>query len=278
MRTRRAAPGRHGPRLEGVPMRHVLTTTAALAAAATALLAAVPASASVITYKSWFSAANGPDPASTPQTYTATDWTGVSQKIAVPQFDTSLGTLTAATLSLYSDANSTGSLQNTGTGTATVKSYNASLRVRLLAPSSSATGPGIDSPATLTTPYLLEALPPLIAVTNQTLAAGASLSFSQTATNATASPLDLFSSSYLTYFEGTGQAVLPVYTSTRTLSSVTGGNLVLTQTTAARAEAVVAYTYTAAPPPPGPVPVPEPGSMALLGASLAGLGLVRPRR
>ena len=251
----------------------------ALAAAAAMLLAA-PASATVITFKSWYSAANGPDPATAPQTFTATDWTGVSQKIQVPQFDPSLGTLTGATLLLYADANSTGYVQNTGTSTATVKSYTANLRVRLLSPSSSASGPGITTAATTTTPYLLEALPPLITVTNQSLAPGAKLPFSQTGTSSTSGTLDLFAQSgTLPFFQGTGYATLPVYTGTRTVSSVTGGNLVVTQTTAARAEAVVAYTYTAAPTPtpPDPVPVPEPRTAALLGAALLGLGLIRRR-
>ncbi len=188
----------------------------------------------------------------------------------MPKFDTSLGTLTAATLSLYADANSTGSVQNTGSAPAGINSYTANLRVRLLAPSSS-------TPGNTATPYLLEALPPLVSISNQSLAPGASVPFSVTASNATSSPLDLYNSTYLTYFEGTGNVLLPVYTNTRTLSDTDGGNLTITQNTAARAEAVVTYTYTAAPPP-GPVPVPEPGSMALLGASLAGLGLVRPRR
>ena len=258
-------------------MRHAFVMPAAMAAA---LLASGPASASVLTYKAWYSAANGPDPATTPQTYTQTDWTGVNQKIAVPKFDTSLGTLTAATLSLYADANSTGSVQNTGADTAEVTSYNSSLRVRLLAPSNSTTGPGIDSPANTVTPFLAESAPLLVSVTNAAVAPGASVPFSVTATNATSSPTDLFSSTYLTYlpyFEGTGQVLLPVYTGTRTVSDVSGGNLKTFQNTQARAEAVVTYTYTAALPP-GPVPVPEPGSIALLGASLAGLGLVRPRR
>lgn len=257
-------------------MRHALT----LAAAAAAALLAAPASASVITYKAWYSAANGPDPATAPQTYTATDWSGVSQKIQVPQFDQSLGTLTGATLLLYSDANSTGYVQNTGTTTATVRSYAANLRVRLLSPSSGASGPGITTPATTTTPYLLEALPPLITVTNQSLAPGARLPFSQTSTSGTSGTLDLFAQTgSLPFFQGTGFATLPVYTGTRTLSSVTGGNLAVAQTTAARAEAVVTYTYTEAPTPtpPDPVPVPEPRTAALLGTALLGLGLARRR-
>ena len=265
------------------PIRHAAT----LAAAAALLLPAAPAAASVITFKAWYSAANGPDPATAPQVFTQTDWTGVSQKIQVPQFDPSLGTLTAATLSLYADANATGFVQNTGAATATVKSYVANLRVRLLSPSSSASGPGITTAATASTPFLLEALPPLITVTNQSLAPGAKLPFSQSGANAASGPLDLFAQTgALPLFRGTGTATLPVYTGTRTAANATGGNLVVTQNTAARAEAVVTYTYTDAPAPPAPappepdpipVPVPVPASAVLLGAALQGLGLIRRR-
>ena len=256
-------------------MRLALT----LAAAAAALLAAVPASASVITYKSWYSAANGPDPATAPQSFTQTDWTGVSQKIQVPQFDPTLGTLTGATLSLYADANSTGYLQNTGTSTSTIRSYAGNLRVRLLPPSNSTSGPGITTPATTATPFLLEALPPLLSAVNQSLAPNARLGFSQTGVSATSNTLDLFTqTATLPFFQGNGVATLPVYTGTRTVANATGGNLVLTQSTAARAEAVVTYTYDAAPPPdPAPVPVPEPRTAVLLGAALLGLGLLRRR-
>lgn len=261
-------------------MRQVLTTTAA---AAVALLAALPASAAVISYTSWYSAANGPGPASTPQTYTQTDWTGVTQKIRVPQFDSALGTLTAATLSLYADANATGSVTNPGPGTVNVKSYSAALRVRLLSPSNSTTGPGIDSPATVSTPFLVEALPPLVAIGSRTVAPKASVPFSLSGKAGTSTALNLLASGSLPFFLGTGQATLPVYTGTRIVSSITGGNLVVSQSTSARAEAVVTYTYTAAPPPdptppdPTPVPVPEPVSAALLGTALLGLGLLRRR-
>ncbi len=254
-------------------MRHALMT-----AAAAALLAAAPASASVITYKSWYSSANGPDPATAPQTYTQTDWTGVTQKILVPQFDSALGTLTAATLSLYADANATGSVQNPGPGQVMVKSYSAALRVRLLTPSNSTTGPGIDSPATSSTPFLVEAAPPLITIPARNVAPGTSLPFNLTGTSNTSTALDLMSSGSLPFFVGTGQATLPVYTGTRISSNITGGSLVINQATSARAEAVVTYTYTAAPPVvPDPTPVPEPVSAAVLGASLVGLGLLRRR-
>ena len=127
---------------------------------------------------------------------------------------------------------------------------------------------------------MLEALPPLITVTNQNLAPNAKLPFSQTGTNNTTGVLDLFAQTgTLPFFQGTGVATLPVFTGTRTVANATGGNLVVTQNTAARAEAVVTYTYTAAPPPtpPDPAPVPEPASAALLGAALLGLGLIRRR-
>ncbi len=80
-----------------------------------ALMAAAPASAVTITFQSWFSPNNGPNPTDLPKTYTATDFNGMSQKIVLPRFDMSLGTLTGATLTFYADANSVGQLTNTST-------------------------------------------------------------------------------------------------------------------------------------------------------------------
>lgn len=249
--------------------RRALLRYATLVAFALAMLATGTARASSISYTGWYSMQNGPVPSSPQRTYTPTDFNGVTQIIALPQFDTSLGILTAATLDFYADLNSFGNLKNTSAGMAKITSYKAMMDVRLLSP-------GSTTPGMVNSPYLLDAAPLLISLSKTTLAAGNAISFNVAGSSATVS-LDLLSSSILQSFEGQGTVRLPLYTTTTSILNGSGGNLMLTQTTEARAAATVSYAYTAV----LPVAVPEPGSIAQLTSSLLCLaGLIRryPRK
>jgi len=78
-------------------------------------------------------------------------------------------------------------------------------------------------------------------------------------------------STTLDAFTGTGSVDLTAWTFTQTDLANSGGNTAESQITEASADYIVTYDFT-------PAPAPEPSAVAMLGAGLAGLGMIFRRR
>jgi len=208
---------------------------------------------------------------SSTQTHVTTNYAGIT----VPQFNTTLGTLTGVKVSVVAAAYGSISLTNNaalGGGNVTVTEIVSELSVRSLLGTAVSSGYGSTQFSTLrgsegqlatTAAYSSAILAPQVA---QTFVINAAQSFTINNVN--------IASSNFAYYQGTGNVTFEAKAPT---SATISGGLLTSDTTNAGANVQfnIEYTYTAAEPPVSPVP--EPTSVIFTGL-LLGSGLMVRRR
>jgi hypothetical protein len=203
-------------------------------------------------------------------TATGQDFTNIS--IPVDYFSASnvgsgpipTGTLSSVTYSFGDMVHVSGTLTNSGSGTAT-GSFAVSINQYTFAggtPSSFLSPTQTGSAGTFHSALV-------------TLTPGQKTPFSTTKTFTSGT----FNGTPPSQYANTGQFDALVNTLTQGGASSTPANFTASEATVETAFVTITYNYTTPPPPPPPPsPTPEPASMALLGVGLAGLGAIRRRR
>jgi len=223
-------------------------------AAATVLVASTAAQAATVSY--------GTTPVSTSTLTTGLQTTNFTSSITLPKFNTALGTLTSVAIDFAGSVTSTIRFESLDASASTVTG-TAAATVTLTRPNASQLAVILPTNTRSATEAAFDGVIDFGGASGDI--------FSNVSGTVTAPTATLTSASDLALFSGAGSIVLPV-TGTGS-STITGpGNVVSQINTQASGSAFVVYTYAAA-----LTSIPEPASMALLGASLAGLGLLRRR-
>jgi hypothetical protein len=188
--------------------------------------------------------------------------TEINQTGTLNLFDSALGTLTGAVLTVTDTLRTDITFRNSAAQAQNFR-YNTTLDLTL----SSSLAALNAIIATATPGTATDSLP------TTTLAAGASLVKPTATVSGTAGTVDL--SGILASLIGPGSFTVNCQSFTPTTISQVGGNITSTQTTLAQCGASIVYTYTAKVTPPS---VPVPASAALLGLGLLAAGAVRRRK
>ncbi len=193
---------------------------------------------------------------------TKTDFSNIA--VSLDQFNaTPSETLTSVVISDGANFSAVGNLTNTSTSAQSFK-FQAGLGLTVQG--------GTGAPADFPLVFASGAINPK----SYNLGAGASTPYNFS--NVFASNTETITgASNLAGFIGSSTFQALFDASATTVFTGGGNNIQTNLTTTATPDLTITYNYTNTLPPPGPQPAPEPASMAVLGAGLAGMGLMRRR-